>query len=103
MYKLCVYVPASHLQTVKQALFQAGAGRIGDYDSCCWQSLGQGQYRPLQGSQPWLGEQGKLEQVEEFKVEMVCADDLVRAAVQALREAHPYEEPAYDVIRMADF
>lgn len=54
MYKLCFYVPESHLDVVKQAVFAAGGGRIGAYDSCCWQSLGQGQFRPLDGSQPYL-------------------------------------------------
>lgn len=97
MYKLCVYVPESHLEAVKAALFAAGAGRIGDYEQCCWQTLGVGQFRPLPGSQPHIGELGKLEQVAEYKVEMVVADDAVAAACKALLQAHPYEEPAYDL------
>ena len=59
MYKLCFYVPDSHLEAVKKAVFAIGAGRIGAYDSCCWQVLGQGQYRPLEGSQPFLGKPGR--------------------------------------------
>ena len=102
MYKLCVYVPESHLETVKQALFDAGAGRIGNYDSCCWQVLGQGQFRPLEGSDPFLGRHGGIEQVAEYRVELVCADLLVTAVVAALRAAHPYEEPAFDLWRLAD-
>ncbi len=103
MYKLCVYIPASHLDVVKQALFDAGAGRIGDYDSCCWQVAGQGQFRPLAGANPFIGAQGQIEFVEEYKVELVCRDDVVAAAVAALKQAHPYEEPAYQVWRLEAF
>ena len=59
MFKLCFYVPDSHLDAVKQAIFAVGGGRIGLYDSCCWQVQGLGQFRPLPGSQPHLGEQGR--------------------------------------------
>ncbi|WP_323847223.1 YqfO family protein [Microbulbifer magnicolonia] len=100
MYKLCVYIPESHLETVKGALFAAGAGRIGDYDSCCWQVLGAGQFRPLEGSQPFIGQTGAVERVAEYRVEMVCADELVDAALAALRGAHPYEEPAFDLWKL---
>lgn len=103
MYKLCFYVPESHLEIVKQAMFKTGAGKIGDYDQCCWQVLGQGQFRPLPGSNPFLGSRNELETVAEYRVEMVCEDAIVAAAVAALREAHPYEEPAYDVIHLAPF
>lgn len=102
MYKLAFFVPESHLQTVKNALFAAGAGRIGDYEHCCWQTLGTGQFRPLPGAQPFLGQQGQLEQVPEWKVEMVLADDLVGAVVGALRASHPYEEPAFDLWQLAE-
>lgn len=103
MYKLCVYVPTSHLEQVKQAMFDAGAGRIGDYDSCCWQVAGQGQFRPLAGADPFIGSQGKIETVEEYKVELVCADALIAAIVAALKQAHPYEEPAYQVWKLEAF
>ncbi len=102
MYKLVVYVPESHLEAVKSALFSAGAGRMGDYDSCAWQVLGQGQFRPLEGSQPYLGQQGKVEYVPEYRVELVCADECINDVLSALRRAHPYEEPAYDVWRLMD-
>jgi hypothetical protein len=98
MYKLCFYVPEVHLEQVKTAVFAAGAGRIGDYDSCCWQVLGQGEFRPLAGSRPFLGEQDTVEMVAEYRVEMVCETQYVRAAVAALVDAHPYEEPAWDVV-----
>ncbi|MAA63165.1 MAG: NGG1p interacting factor NIF3 [Alteromonadaceae bacterium] len=100
MFKLCFFVPESHLESTKRAIFDAGAGKIGDYDSCAWQCAGQGQFRPLEGSQPFLGEQGEVEYVDEFKVEIVCADDRIKDALAALRRAHPYEEPAFEVFRM---
>ena len=103
MYKLSFYVPESHAEVVKHACFDAGAGRIGDYDSCAWQVLGQGQFRPLPGSSPFIGEHDQLQYVAEYKVEMVCEASSIRAVVQALIDAHPYEEPAYDVCRLEIF
>jgi|TARA_Y100000589_G_scaffold56501_1_gene46732 hypothetical protein len=103
VYKLCYFVPESHLEQTKQALFDAGAGRIGDYDSCAWQCLGQGQFRPLAGSTPYLGKTGQVESVAEYKVEMVCQDSRIAEAVRALKQAHPYEEPAYEVFRIEAF
>ena len=103
MYKLCFYVPEEYLEPVKQAVFEAGAGRIGDYDQCAWQCPGQGQFRGLSGSDPFIGRPGEVETVAEYKVEMVCEDQRIEAAVAALRRAHPYEEPAFDVWKLADF
>jgi len=100
MYKLCFYVPESHIEEVKIAVFAAGAGRIGEYDSCCWQVLGQGQFRPLVGSKPFLGQQDSVEVVAEYRVEMVCEARFVTAAVAALLDAHPYEQPAWDVLAL---
>ncbi|WP_100641417.1 YqfO family protein [Marinobacter salexigens] len=102
MYKICYFVPETHLEKTKQALFDIGVGRIGDYDSCAWQCRGQGQFRPLEGSTPFLGQSGELEVVDEFKVELVCTDELVSRAVATLKQAHPYEEPAYEVYRMEE-
>ncbi|UTW03041.1 YqfO family protein [Amphritea atlantica] len=102
MYKLAFYVPQENLEAVKQALFATGAGRIGDYDSCCWQVKGVGQFRPLSGSNPHIGSQHLLEQLEEWKVELVCEDHLIRVAVRALKQAHPYEEVAYEVWPLSD-
>lgn len=100
MYKLCFYVPEANLEAVKLAVFAAGAGRIGNYDSCCWQVSGTGQFRPLEGSSPYLGEKGAVEVVPEYRVEMVCRADSIKAAVGALIAAHPYEEPAWDVVTL---
>lgn len=103
MYKLAFFVPASHLEPVKAAVFAAGGGRIGAYDHCAWQTLGTGQFRPLDGSQPFIGQGGVVEQVAEWKVELVVTDELIRDAVAALKHSHPYETPAYEVWRLEDF
>jgi len=102
MYKISVFVPESNAETVKQAMFDAGAGRIGDYDRCCWQTPGQGQFRPLQGSSPRIGQQDRIETVAELKVEMVCDDAHIKDVITALKSSHPYEEPAYDVWKLED-
>jgi len=102
MLKLCFYVPADHVEAVKTAVFAAGGGKIGDYDSCCWQILGTGQFRPLSGSQPYIGQQGEVEKVQEYRVELVCERDLIKPVIAALRESHPYEEPAFDVWELVD-
>ncbi len=102
MLKLTFYVPESHLEAVKEALFRAGAGRLGDYDCCAWQVQGQGQFRPLPGSDPFLGQQGRLELVDEYRVEMIVPDACVNAAVAALKASHPYETAAYDLIRLEE-
>lgn len=97
MYKICFYVPDSHLEVVKEAMFAKGAGRIGNYSHCCWQILGEGQFMPLAGSDCFIGEQGLLEKVKEYKVEMVCDEQHIHEVIAALKDAHPYEEPAYQV------
>ncbi|GJM12279.1 MAG: hypothetical protein DHS20C12_06820 [Pseudohongiella sp.] len=99
LFKIEFYVPEEQLQQVKQAMFDAGAGRVGDYDSCAWQVLGQGQYRPGAESNPFKGERGRLETLSEYKVEMVCAEKFIAEAIGAMKKAHPYEEVAYAVFR----
>ncbi len=103
MYKICVFVPEASAERVKQAMFEAGAGKIGDYDSCCWQTIGQGQFRPLQGSAPYIGEHDRIETVAELRIEMVCADAYIKDVVAAMKSSHPYEEPAYDIWKLEDF
>ncbi|VAW49038.1 hypothetical protein MNBD_GAMMA03-1802 [hydrothermal vent metagenome] len=103
MYKFSFYVPETHLEDVKKAVFMAGAGKIGLYDCCAWQVKGQGQFRALEGSNPFLGIRGALEEVEEFRVEMVCKEACIHNVIQALLDSHPYEEPAYDVCQMLEF
>ncbi|MFZ4714055.1 MAG: NGG1p interacting factor NIF3 [Bacteriovoracaceae bacterium] len=100
MYKITFYVPESHKEKVKDAVFSAGAGRVGHYDSCSFEVLGLGQFRPLAGSKPFVGKIGVLERITEYKVEMIVADKNMKAAVKALKEAHPYESPSYDVFKL---
>ena len=99
MYKLTVFIPDEALDEVKNALFAAGAGQIGNYSHCCWQIKGQGQFKPMAGSHPYLGKQDQLEQVAEWRVEMVVAAEKIQPVIAALKQAHPYETPAYDVIK----
>ncbi len=99
MYQLVIYIPASHCETVKQAMFDAGAGRYDGYDQCAWQVAGQGQFRPLEGSQPFIGNQNELETVEEYRVEMICKKVCLKQVVRAMLAAHPYEQPAYAVLK----
>lgn len=103
MYKITFYAPVENTEAVKNAMFKAGGGNIGDYSCCAWQTLGEGQFMPLAGSQPHIGAAFQLERVKEYKVDMVCSDAVVQDVVMALRSAHPYEEPAYQVIRLEDF
>ncbi len=102
MYKLTVFIPHEALHTVKEALFAAGAGEYGAYDRCAWQVLGQGQFRPLAEAHPFLGTQGCDEKVAEWRVEMLVADRCLEPVVHALYAAHPYEEPAFDVVALVD-
>ncbi len=102
MYQLVIYIPESHCEPVKQAMFDAGAGRYEGYDHCAWQVLGQGQFRPLQGSQPFIGNQGALETVAEFRVEMICEKPFLKQVIQAMLAAHPYEQPAYAVLKLME-
>lgn len=100
MYKICFYVPVTHAESVKTAMFQEGAGKIGSYSHCAWQIKGEGQFMPLAGSNPFIGESNQVEVVEEYKIEMVCEDHLIEEVIIALKSAHPYEMPAYQVMRL---
>ncbi|EGL19948.1 MULTISPECIES: Nif3-like dinuclear metal center hexameric protein [unclassified Paenibacillus] len=98
--KLVVFVPESHHEKVLQALFQAGAGWIGDYSHCSFNIPGMGTFMPREGTKPFLGEQGKLERADEVRVETIVPAGIQRAVVQAMLKAHPYEEVAYDLYPM---
>ncbi|CAG8961568.1 hypothetical protein HYFRA_00006102 [Hymenoscyphus fraxineus] len=106
-YKLIFFVPPSSLEACKAAIFAAGAGRYpgsGGYTECCWVAFGTGQFRPGDAANPNIGKVGKLEEVQEAKVETICCgSDIVTKAVEALKSAHPYEEPAYEVLKLEDF
>ena len=95
--KLVVFVPPSALDVVRDALFAAGAGRIGDYERCSWYTEGTGTFRGGEATSPAIGQAGREERVQELRLETVYPDDLHEQVLAALRAAHPYEEPAFDV------
>ena len=102
MYKLSFFVPEECKEMVKNAVFAAGGGKIGNYDQCCFETKGRGQFRPLENSDPTLGEHNKLTFVDEVKVELVVSEEKIKEVLQALKNSHPYEEPAYDVFKCAE-
>jgi hypothetical protein len=95
--KLVVFVPGTALDAVRDALFAAGAGRIGDYERCSWYAEGTGTFRALPGASPTVGEVGEEERVSELRLETVFPEERQDEIVAALHRAHPYEEPAFDV------
>ncbi len=99
--KLVTFVPEADLERVSEALFAAGAGRIGAYAKCSFRSPGKGTFFGEEGTNPAVGERGKLETVDEIRLETVVATKQLSAVVSALRAAHPYEEPAFDLVRLA--
>lgn len=97
LFKLVVFVPAGHEDALRQALSESGAGWIGNYSHCTFQSLGEGTFMPREGTDPFIGSYGKLEKVEELRLETIVPASLRRVALEALLAAHPYEEAAYDI------
>jgi hypothetical protein len=95
--KLVVFVPEESLDAVRDALFAAGAGRIGEYERCSWYTAGTGTFLGGEGADPTIGERGKEERVPELRLETIYPGDREDDVVRALREAHPYEEPAFDL------
>ena len=102
LFKITWHVPPTHLEATKAAVFAAGAGRVGAYESCCWQVLGEGQFRPLAGSAPHVGSTDQLETLPEYRVELVCDEEHLAQAVAALKAAHPYETPSCAVWALED-
>ncbi len=98
IFKLVVYVPVESERQVRLALGNAGAGKIGAYDYCAFVSKGAGHYRPLKGTTPYKGEIGRVANVDECRIETVCLEKDLPRILAAMREAHPYEEVAYDII-----
>jgi dinuclear metal center YbgI/SA1388 family protein len=99
--KWVVFVPAADAQALREAMFAAGAGHIGDYSHCSWSVSGTGQFLPHDGASPAIGTVGNIEKVSEDRVEMVAPSRLRAHVLAALRNAHPYEEPAFDVFTLA--
>ncbi|MEC5394299.1 Nif3-like dinuclear metal center hexameric protein [Bergeyella sp. RCAD1439] len=100
LLQLAVYVPGSHLEAVREALFSAGAGRIGFYDECGFSVTGEGTFRPLEGSSPFLGRQDERTAAEEVMLTVVFEAYRQNSVVAAMKQAHPYEEVAYQVVRL---
>lgn len=99
--KIVVFAPAGAAESVREALAEAGAGTLGNYDSCSFSAPGEGRFRPMTGAQPAIGSVGALETVDEVRIEVLCPRNLRDAVLAAMLSAHPYEEPAYDVIELA--
>ena len=95
--KLVVFVPAEALDAVRDAVFAAGAGRVGDYERCSWYAQGTGTFLGGESTDPTVGEKGREERVAELRLETVFPEERQDAVVEALRRAHPYQEPAFDV------
>jgi hypothetical protein len=97
LVKLVVFVPVTHAGQMRAALGDAGAGSIGNYTHCSFSVRGIGRFRPSAGAKPFLGKIGELEEVEEERVEVIVERARIRETVAAMRRAHPYEEPAFEV------
>ena len=102
MYKLVFFVPEEYKEEIKKALFLEGAGKYKNYDMCSYEVKGMGQFRPIEGSNPFTGKKNILEKVTEYRVEVLCDDEIIKKTVLTLLEKHPYEEPAYEVYKILD-
>ena len=96
-YKIVVYVPEVDADKLRQAMGNAGAGIVGNYSHCTFTIKGTGRFKPNEGANPTIGEIGKLEEVSEDRIETVCEEDKLEAVLKAIKDNHPYEEPATDV------
>lgn len=97
LIKLSVFVPVSHEEAVRQALGDAGAGHIGNYSHCSFSTNGWGSFKPLEGTNPYIGEQGKIERTEEVRLESIFPATIQNSVLSAMKKAHPYEEVAFDL------
>ena len=100
LYKLAVYVPTTHIKKVKEALAKSGAGHIGNYSHCSFSSEGIGDFKPLEGTNPFIGSVGEIESVEEIKIETIVPQKVLGGVISSMINAHPYEEVAYDLYKL---
>jgi hypothetical protein len=103
LYKLIFFVPVKMSEKVKEAIFKTGAGTVGEYSRCSFETQGTGQFMPSAKANPAIGSSHNLEKVLENKVEILCTSSQIQDAVTTLKEVHPYEEVAYEVYRLEDF
>lgn len=102
LYKVVIFVPKSHRRSVMDAMSEAGAGHIGNYSHCTFQTEGQGTFKPLEGTNPYIGSQDELEFVDEVKIESIVEAGILDKVVNSMVDAHPYEEAAYDIFPLAN-
>ena len=102
LYKLIIYVPVAHLDTLREALAEQGAGHIGNYSHCTFQTQGKGSFKPLAGANPFIGQEGTIEFVEEVKLETIIKEDQMNQLLSVIKYVHPYEEPAFDLIPLVN-
>lgn len=100
MYQLVFYVPIEHVEKVKEAIFAEGAGWSKNYSHCAFQTLGTGQFKPSADANPFIGRCGEVSKVDEYRVETIVEKDKLKAVISALKQAHPYEQPAYNIFEL---
>lgn len=100
--KIITFVPHSHTDIVRQAMCDAGAGTIGEYDNCSFNTQGVGTFRALDDAKPYVGAKGEMHSEDETKIEVLCPNYSTHAVLAAMKQAHPYEMPAYDIIHLAN-
>jgi dinuclear metal center YbgI/SA1388 family protein len=102
LYKFVVFIPVDSVRKVSDAVFAAGAGRVGNYSCCGFGAEGVGSFLPLEGARPAIGRKGKLEKVKEIRFETIVPGDKLESVIAAMRKAHPYEVPAFDCIKLSN-
>jgi dinuclear metal center YbgI/SA1388 family protein len=100
LYKLAVYVPKTHIDNVRIALGNSGAGHLGNYKECSFSTEGEGRFKPCEGANPYIGKEGALESVHEIKVETIVPQKILGGVISSMIKAHPYEEVAYDLYKL---
>lgn len=102
MYKIVTFVPIKYAQKVRQAMGDVGAGVLGNYHHASFSTRGIGRFIPGKGAQPTIGEVGKLQEVEEERIEVICQKDKVKDVIAAIKSTHPYEEVPLEVYELVD-
>ena len=101
-YKIVVFVPLDHADKVREAIGEAGGGKLGKYSFCSFSTRGIGRFKPDEGAKPHIGTVGKFEQVEEEKIEIICDEKIMEDVIAAIKRVHPYEEIAMDIWPLID-